>query len=86
MIHNPDRPEDVLKVDAEEGDVLTGDDPYDMLRYRLMARPLPSEASEAKPQYKTEEWFKLEATKMEKAAEDHFSKQQESKDDWEKWT
>lgn len=37
MVHDPDDPEDVLKVDADsngEG----GDDPYDMLRYGVMAR------------------------------------------------
>lgn len=40
MIHDPDRAEDVLKVDATEGDPMTGDDPYDMLRYALMSRPI----------------------------------------------
>ncbi len=39
MIHDPDRVEDVLKVDATEGDPLSGDDAYDMLRYGLMSRP-----------------------------------------------
>lgn len=36
MIHNQNRPEDVLKVDADE-DGEGGDDAYDMLRYGLMA-------------------------------------------------
>lgn len=40
MIHDPDRAEDVLKVDAAEGDPLTGDDAYDMIRYGLMSRPI----------------------------------------------
>lgn len=39
MTHNPDDPEDVLKVDAVEGDPYTGDDPYDCFRYGLMSRP-----------------------------------------------
>jgi len=39
MIVDPDRPEDVLKVDATEGDPMTGDDPYDILRYGMMSRP-----------------------------------------------
>lgn len=39
MIHDPDRPEDVLKVDASEGDPMSGDDSYDMIRYALMSRP-----------------------------------------------
>ena len=43
MIHNPDRVEDVLKVDSSNGDPLTGDDCYDMIRYGLMSRPYLSE-------------------------------------------
>jgi len=39
MIHDPDRVEDVLKVDATEGDPMSGDDDYDMIRYGLMSRP-----------------------------------------------
>lgn len=39
MIHDPDRVEDVLKVDATEGDPLSGDDAYDAVRYGLMSRP-----------------------------------------------
>ncbi len=38
--HDPDRIEDVLKVDAENGDVETGDDGADMCRYGLMSRPI----------------------------------------------
>ncbi len=40
MQHDPDHVEDVLKVDASEGDPLTGDDAYDMIRYAMMSRPL----------------------------------------------
>lgn len=39
MIHDPDRAEDVLKIDAAEGDPMSGDDAYDMVRYGLMCRP-----------------------------------------------
>lgn len=39
MVHDPDRVEDVLKIDATEGDPLSGDDAYDMVRYGLMSRP-----------------------------------------------
>lgn len=39
MIHDPDRVEDVLKVDATDGDPMSGDDGYDMIRYGLMSRP-----------------------------------------------
>lgn len=37
LVHNPNRPEDVLKVDADE-DGNGGDDTYDALRYGCMAR------------------------------------------------
>ena len=43
MVHNPDRPEDVLKTNATDGDPLSGDDAYDMIRYGLMSRPHISE-------------------------------------------
>jgi len=36
MQHNPSKPEDVLKVDANDMDGSGGDDPYDALRYGLM--------------------------------------------------
>ncbi len=39
MTHDPDDVEDVLKVDAVDGDPYTGDDAYDGLRYGLMSRP-----------------------------------------------
>lgn len=40
MIFDPDKPEDVLKVDADENGK-GGDDDYDMVRYGLMSRPKP---------------------------------------------
>lgn len=43
MQHDPLHLEDVLKVDATEGDPMSGDDSYDMLRYALMSRPMLSE-------------------------------------------
>lgn len=39
MVVNPSKVEDVLKVDASNGDNATGDDLYDCLRYGVMARP-----------------------------------------------
>jgi hypothetical protein len=39
MIRNPDDVEDVLKMDADDDDVDTGDDLYDMVRYGIMTRP-----------------------------------------------
>lgn len=40
MIFDPNRPEDVLKRDADENGK-GGDDDYDMVRYGLMSRPRP---------------------------------------------
>lgn len=39
MQYDPDHVEDVLKVDAIDGDPMSGDDAYDMLRYAMMSRP-----------------------------------------------
>ncbi len=39
MVHDPDKVEDVLKINATEGDPFSGDDAYDMIRYGLMSRP-----------------------------------------------
>lgn len=41
MALNPEKPEDVLKVDADGGG-RGGDDHYDQLRYAMMSRPLPA--------------------------------------------
>ena len=43
MVTDPDRPEDALKVDADEYGQ-GGDDAYDMVRYGLAARPLVGKA------------------------------------------
>lgn len=40
MTHNPNNVEDVLKVDASDGDPYSGDDSYDETRYGLMSRPI----------------------------------------------
>lgn len=36
--HDPNRPEDVLKIDCDLDDGTGGDDPYDMIRYGLMVK------------------------------------------------
>lgn len=47
MIFDPNKPEDVLKVDADENGK-GGDDEYDMARYGLMSRPKPLPQREEK--------------------------------------
>lgn len=68
MQHDPDRLEDVLKVDAGEGDPLTGDDSYDETRMALMSRPPVAVAIERGPKPGTSEWLQKEQDEMEKAA------------------
>ncbi len=57
MVHDPDRIEDVLKVDATEGDPETGDDIYDMIRYGMMSRPPITEAPTPKPPVGSALWY-----------------------------
>lgn len=63
MTHDPDKVEDVLKVDAESGDPYTGDDLYDALRYVMMGRPSLSVAPKPQPKDK---W--RDASKRRRAA------------------
>lgn len=61
MIFDPDRVEDVLKVDATEGDPLSGDDAYDMVRYGLMSRPAITDPVVIKYPVGSKEWYAKEA-------------------------
>lgn len=61
MIHDPDKAEDVLKVDATEGDPLSGDDAYDMIRYGLMSRPAITEAIVTKHAVGSAQWYAEQA-------------------------
>ena len=65
MEHDPARAEDVLKVDAANGDPNTGDDPYDMVRMALMSRPPLTERPRPRLQHGSEAWGKQEAKEME---------------------
>jgi phage terminase large subunit len=77
MIHDPDNVEDVLKVDATEGDPQTGDDAYDMIRMALMTRPQISEAKVVKHEWGSKAWADQEAEEMEQRAEEFFKQQEE---------
>lgn len=52
MMHDPVRNEDVLKVDQDE-DGTGGDDPYDALRYGVMAKGVGARSSEFLPETET---------------------------------
>lgn len=77
MEHDPKRAEDVLKVDATNGDPQTGDDPFDMVRYGLMSRPEISAKLPPKHKPGSKEWAELEEARLEKQIEDQFNMQQD---------
>lgn len=79
MIHDPDRPEDVLKVDAQEGDSTSGDDAYDMARYGLMSRPNITEAPIKKPAVGTPDWHKAQNENLFEQAQEFFKAEQDKK-------
>lgn len=99
MQHDPDNIEDVLKVDASEGDPLTGDDAYDMIRYAMMSRPMLSD--EPRNRYKpgTKQYDDHIAQQMFEHNMQRLKKENENKDgvglnwqvdkdmtpDWNKW-
>ena len=80
MEHDPDHLEDVLKVDAAEGDPMTGDDAYDMFRYALMSRPPISYPAEKFYNPGTDAHSAQMAEKIEKSTVDRLKKEQQMKD------
>lgn len=80
MIHDPDRVEDVLKVDATEGDPLSGDDAYDMVRYGLMSRPTITDPIVPKLVRGSPAWHaKMNENLFDQALE-HFQKEQQDRE------
>jgi len=77
MIHDPDRVEDVLKVDATEGDPLSGDDAYDETRYALMSRPTITDPIIPRIARGSAEWHKKMNENLFDQALDHFKKEQQ---------
>lgn len=84
--HDPNRIEDVLKIDAIEGDPNTGDDAYDMIRMGLMSRPMVSDPVIEPVKFGSENWLKhteklmhqnlekqIQAQKAEESMEDAFA-------------
>lgn len=96
MIHDPARVEDVLKIDATQGDPMSGDDAYDMIRYGLMSRPylseaLPPLATDMQHQQELHIQAAMQAVKREnevRAGENAFgtwTKDKKGVADWNKW-
>lgn len=61
MVHDPDRAEDVLKIDATDGDPMSGDDAYDMIRYGLMSRPSITDRQKANHPIGSPGWYNEQA-------------------------
>jgi hypothetical protein len=80
MEHDPDHVEDVLKVDATDGDPLSGDDAYDMIRYGLMSRPPISPPVKVSFKFGTKEHSDHFAMKLEENLVDKLKKEKENKD------
>jgi len=80
MINDPDRPEDVLKVDATEGDPFSGDDAYDMIRYAMMSRPMLTYAPKVYHPYGSPEWVKETEEKHVQAAVEQVKRDKDLKE------
>lgn len=74
--HDPGHVEDVLKIDAVEGDPYSGDDAYDMMRYAMMSRPMEAEPLKISQKYGSKEWAEAEVKQMEEQAQEYFEEQE----------
>jgi phage terminase large subunit len=77
MIHDPDHVEDVLKVDATDGDPNSGDDAYDMIRYGLMSRPAITDPVIPKIAIGSPEWHKKMNENLFEKALEHFQQEEQ---------
>lgn len=76
MQTDPDCVEDVLKVDASEGDPMTGDDGYDMVRYGLMSRPQIADRLRVTLKPGTPQMVEFQRQQMEDRLERDIARQQ----------
>jgi phage terminase large subunit len=81
MIHDPDRVEDVLKVDATEGDPLSGDDAYDMSRYGLMSRPAITDPIKVIHPHGSKAWYDQQAKDIWEREREHIERSR-NEGDW----
>lgn len=85
MQHNPDKPEDVLKVDASDGDPLTGDDAYDMIRYALMSRPILADQIPKRLVTGSPEWIAKQRELLDEGLERQIQHQRAQENEAEFW-
>lgn len=74
--HNPDKVEDVLKIDAIDGDPMTGDDAYDMVRMGLMSRPPITDAIIKKAAIGSKAWYEEQAKDIWERERENLTKDQ----------
>lgn len=82
MIFDPDRPEDVLKMDATDGDPLSGDDAYDMCRYGLMSRPILSDPKHVPIVVGTKAWQDKQNERIWEIERERLEKEQNTEATW----
>lgn len=80
MEYDPNHPEDVLKIDASEGDPMTGDDAYDMVRYGLMSRPALADPPKLNLKPGTDAYAAHFAKELEQRVIDNMKQEREQKD------
>lgn len=82
MIHDPDKVEDVLKINASEGDPMSGDDAYDMVRYGLMSRPAITDR--IKPVYPvgSPNWYKEQSEGIWEREREKLEQEYNTKNEW----
>lgn len=85
MENDPAHLEDVLKVDAVNGDIYTGDDAYDMIRYGLMSRPVLTDKLPQNFKHGSKEWAENEVSMMEQKAQEHFEALEEAAKGYGEW-
>lgn len=82
MIFDPDNAEDVLKVDAADGDPYSGDDAYDMTRYGMMSRPMVTDALLPNHAKYSKEWFQQQNENIWEREREHLEKIQNQESIW----
>ena len=82
MEHDPDRVEDVLKIDAVDGDPYTGDDAYDMIRMALMSRPMITDELLPNHPIGSKGWYEQQAKDIWERERAQIEKLQGQTNDW----
>lgn len=85
MQHDPNRVEDVLKVDATDGDPNSGDDGYDMVRYGLMSRPALADKIPVRIAAGTPEWAEFQVKLMDESIDRQVQVQQAEENESDMW-